>query len=115
MLGGFLAAIAFVVPALVLFFLISTSPAVANGGVPGGAALSASIERVKQNYLAAALLVIASLLLYFYVGVFLGAYIGTAVGFLAPYATAIIQALVIAYLAAVTARQYDEVAFYHPY
>jgi len=115
MLGGFLGIIAVLVPALVLFFLIYTIPAAAIGGVPGGAALSASIERVKQNYLAAALLVIASLLLYFYVGVFLGAYIGTAVGFLAPYATAIIQAVVIAYLAAVTARQYDEVAFYRRY
>ncbi|MBV8689216.1 MAG: hypothetical protein JOZ59_03825 [Candidatus Eremiobacteraeota bacterium] len=70
---------------------------------------------MKQSPLAAALLVIASLLLYFYVGIFLGTYIGTAVGFLAPYATAIIQAVVIGYLSAVTARQYDDVAFFRPY
>jgi len=115
LLGGFLGPIAFVLPAVALFFLIYTIPAAAIGGIPGGAALSASIQRVKENYLAAALLVIASLLLYFYVGVFLGAYIGTLVGFLLPYATAIIQAIVIAYLAAVTARQYDDLAFYRRY
>ncbi|MBV9402370.1 MAG: hypothetical protein JO018_01435 [Candidatus Eremiobacteraeota bacterium] len=115
LLGGFLGPLALLVPAVALFFLIYTIPAAAIGGIPGGAALSASIQRVKQNPLAAALLVIVSLLLYFYVGIFLGAYIGTAVGFLAPYATAIIQAVVIAYLAAVTARQYDDVAFFRRY
>ncbi|MBV8728004.1 MAG: hypothetical protein JO233_09465 [Candidatus Eremiobacteraeota bacterium] len=112
LLGGFLGPIALLVPAVALFFLIYTIPAAAIGGIPGGAALSASIQRVKQNYLAAALLVIVSLLLYYYVGIFLGTYIATAVTFLAPYAVAIIQAIVIGYLAAVTARQYDDVAFY---
>ncbi|MBV9277408.1 MAG: hypothetical protein JOZ97_04145 [Candidatus Eremiobacteraeota bacterium] len=115
LLGGFLGPLALFVPAVALFFLIYTIPAAAIGGIPGGAALSASIQRVKQSPLAAALLVIASLLLYFYVGIFLGTYIGTAVGFLAPYATAIIQAVVIGYLSAVTARQYDDVAFFRPY
>lgn len=115
LLGGFMGPVALLLPAVALFFLIYTIPAAAIGGIPGGAALSASIQRVKQNYLAAALLAIAALFLYFYVGVFLGAYIGTAAGFLAPYATAIIQALVIAYLAAVFARQYDDLAFYRRY
>ncbi len=115
LLGGFLGVLALLLPAIALFFLIYTIPAAAIGGIPGGAALSASIQRVKQSPLAAALLVIVSLLLYFYVGVILGAYIGTAVGFLAPYATAIIQAVVIAYLAAVTAQQYDDLAFSRRY
>ena len=115
LLGGFLGVLALLLPAIALFFLIYTIPAAAIGGIPGGAALSASIQRVKQNPLAAAILVILSLVLYFYVGVVVGSYIGTAVGFLAPYATAIIQAIVISYLAAVTARQYDEVAFFRPY
>ena len=115
LLGGFLGPLALLLPAVALFFLIYTIPAAAIGGIPGGAALSASIQRVKQNALAAALLVIASLLLYFYVGVVVGGYIGLAVGFLAPYATAIIQAVVVGYLAAVTARQYDDVAFFRRY
>lgn len=115
LLGGFLGLVGLLLPALAAFFLIYTIPAAAIGGIPGSAALSASIDRVRQNYLAAAVLVIVSLLLYYYVGVFLGPYISSAVGVLAPYATAIIQALVIAYLAVVSARQYDEVAFFRQY
>jgi hypothetical protein len=115
LIGGFLGLVGLLVPAVAVFFLIYTIPGAAIGGIPGSAALAASIDRVRQNYLAAAVLVIVSLLLYYYVGVFLGPYISNAVGVLAPYATAIIQALVIAYLAVVTARQYDEVAFFRRY
>lgn len=115
LLGGFLGLVGLLVPALAAFFLIYTIPAAAIGGIPGSAALSASIERVRGNYLGCAVLVIVSLLLYYYVGVFLGPYISNAVGVFAPYASAIIQALVIAYLAVVTARQYDEVAFFRRY
>lgn len=113
--GGFLGLVGLLVPALAVFFLIYTIPAAAIGGIPGSAALSASIDRVRGDYLGSAVLVIVSLLLYYYVGVFLGPYISNAVGVLAPYATALIQALVIAYLAVVTARQYDEVAFFRRY
>lgn len=115
LLGGFLGLVGLLVPALAVFFLIYTIPAAAIGGLPGAAALSASVERVRGNYLASAVLVIVSLFLYYYVGVFLGPYISTAVGVFALYATVLIQALVIAYLAVVTARQYDEVAFFRRY
>jgi len=44
----------------------------------------------------------------------LAPYVSFAGGGLAPFVLALVQAIVVAYLAVVTARQYDEVAFFRP-
>ncbi len=111
LLGNILGVFGYLLTALAVFFLIYTIPAAAIGGIPGGAALSASIERVKEDYLAAALLCIVSLLLYVYLNFSVSemffAYVGTA----AWIGQVLIKAIVIGYLAFVFAKQYDQVAF----
>jgi len=113
-IGGYLSLVGLLLPAIAFFFLIYTIPAAAIGGVPGGAALSASIERVRRNYVATAVLAVVSIVLYGYVVGLLAPYVSLARGGLAPFVLALVQAIVVAYLAVVTARQYDEVAFFRP-
>ncbi|GAC1659417.1 MAG: hypothetical protein NVS9B12_12540 [Vulcanimicrobiaceae bacterium] len=96
-----------------LFFLIYTIPAAAIGGVPGGAALSASIERVRRNYLGAAVLAIVAVALYALLVQELGVYL--PFGIYAPYAIVFLKSVVIAYLGVVFARQYEDVGFFRPY
>ena len=106
MIGGQVATILGLLLQLVaVFFLIYTIPAAAIGGTPGAAALSASIERVRGNYPGAAVLTIVAILLYVYF----------PFGLYAPYALMALKAIVVAYLAIVFARQYDDVGFFRPY
>lgn len=111
LVGGSLGTFGYLLAAVAIYFLIYTIPAAAIGGIPGAAALSASIERVKDNYLAAALLCVVSLLLYFYldfrVTELLFAYVGSA----AWIGQVVVKSVVIGYLAFVFAKQYDQVAF----
>jgi hypothetical protein len=92
------------------YFLIYVFPAAAIGGIPGFAAISASIERVRSNYLGAAVLAIVAIVLFYYVVGTLGVYLTLPLGLYAPYGVLLIKAIVLAYLAVVFARQYDEVA-----
>lgn len=92
------------------FFLIYVFPAAAIGGIPGFAAISASIERVRANYLGAAVLAIVAIVLFYYVVGVLGIYASLPLGLYAPYGILLLKAIVLSYLAVVFARQYDEVA-----
>lgn len=92
------------------FFLIYVFPAAAIGGIPGFAAISASIERVRGNYLAAAVLAVVAIVLFYYVVAVLGVYLTLPLGLYAPYGILLLKAIVLAYLAAVFARQYEDVA-----
>lgn len=115
MIGSYLGPLSILLQAAAVFFLIYTIPAAAIGGIPGGAALQASIDKVRANYLAAALLVIVSIFLRVYVVGFLSPYFTEPFGTFASYMTAIVEAVVVAYLAVATARQYDEVSFFRRY
>ena len=97
------------------FFLIYVFPAAAIGGIPGFAAISASIERVRANYVGAALLAVVALVLFYYVVGILAVYATLPLGLYAPYGVLLIKAVVLAYLAVVFARQYDEVGFFRSY
>ena len=115
MVGNFLGPLSILLVMAALYFLIYTIPAAAIGGVPGGAALQVSIERVRSNYLGAAVLAAVALLLYYYVlGQWLPEWI-FPLGVAAMYVLPVIKAIVVAYLAVVFARQYDEVGFFRPY
>lgn len=111
LLGGTIGAFGYLLAAVATYFLIYTIPAAAIGGIPGGAAISASIERVKDNYLAAALLCVVSLLLYVYLNFRISELLFTYVGSVAWLGQVVVKSVLVGYLAFVFAKQYDQVAF----
>ena len=104
-----------ILTAAAAFFMIYVFPAAAIGGIPGFAAISASIERVRANYVGAALLAVVALVLFYYVVGILAVYATLPLGLYAPYGVLLIKAVVLSYLAVVFARQYDEVGFFRSY
>jgi hypothetical protein len=104
--------------AIAMYALIYTIAAAAIGGIPGGAAISVSIERVRSAPMAAALLTVVSLVLLFYVGTFIEGMLFSAVGVTSPILAsilgAIIQAILYAYIAVVMAKVYADVSFTPP-
>ena len=116
MFGSYLgSAVGNLLQLVALYFLIYTIPAAAIGGIPGGAALSASVERVRGNYVGAAVLAIVTVLLYSYFVPWVGVYLTLPLGTWAPYGIILLRAIVIGYLGVVFARQYDDVGFFRPY
>ncbi|MDQ6932217.1 MAG: hypothetical protein M3160_03465 [Candidatus Eremiobacteraeota bacterium] len=115
LVGGVFGPFGYLLAVVAVYFLIYTIPAAAIGGIPGGAALSASIERVKDNYLAAGILCIVSLVLYAYFSLrvieILFVYIGSSAWAVEALVQAVVKAIVVGYLAFVFAKQYDEIAF----
>jgi hypothetical protein len=105
--------------AVIAFFLIFTIPAAAVGGIPGGAAIQVSIDRARSKPLAAGIATAATIVLVLIVppqaALFLGMYI-------APYAggselivlallKALIQAIMLGYVALVLTKTYSDLAF----
>ncbi|MDP9017573.1 MAG: hypothetical protein M3N19_04570, partial [Candidatus Eremiobacteraeota bacterium] len=93
MLGGYLGPLGLILSAAAFYFLIYTIPAAAIGGIPGGAALQASIDRVKSNYLAAAVLAVVSIVLYYYLVLILGVYLTEPLGLYAGYGIKVLGAI----------------------
>ncbi len=105
--------------AVVVFFLIYTIPAAAIGGVPGGAALQASLEAVRAAPLPALVLAIVSL------GVFVGieAFVSPQLSFaIAPYVSGALNPVLLlvnalltsigeGYIAIVVAKVYADTSF----
>jgi hypothetical protein len=114
-LGG---TIGIILLAIAMYGLIYTIAAAAIGGIPGGAAISVSIERVRSAPMAAALLAVVSLVLLFYVGNLLDQWLFVALGItseiLASVLGAVIQAILTAYIAVVMAKVYSDVSFTTP-
>jgi hypothetical protein len=98
--------------------LIYTIPAAAIGGIPGGAAISVSIERVRSAPLAAALLTAITLVVLFYVGGFIDMWAIQALGItslvIAEVLGAVLQAILTGYIAVVMAKVYTDVSFTTP-
>jgi hypothetical protein len=114
-------AIGLVLMALAVYGLIYTIPAAAIGGVPGGAAISASIDRVRSAPLTSAILTIVSIVLLFYFGSFVGPYLDAwlfgLVGettLVAALIDALIRSIITGYLAVVMAKVYADVSFTAP-
>lgn len=107
-----------VLMALAAYALIYTIAAAAIGGIPGGAAISVSIERVKSAPLAAAVLTVVSLVLLFYVGQFIDAWIFGIAGLDSPLVAmllgAAVRSILTGYLAIVMAKVYSDVSFTMP-
>ncbi|HZO95371.1 MAG TPA: hypothetical protein VFB22_16605 [Candidatus Baltobacteraceae bacterium] len=111
----FLGAIGLVLTALIVMFLIWALPAAAVGGIPGGAAIQVSIDRVRGAPLAAALATIVTLVLGFYVPAVLGAFIAgwvpTISGVVLALVIALIRAVMVGYIALVLSKTYSDEAF----
>jgi hypothetical protein len=114
-LGG---TVGIILLAIAMYGLIYTIAAAAIGGIPGGAAISVSIERVRSAPMAAALLAVVSLVLLFYVGNLVDQWLFVALGItseiLASVLGAVIQAILTAYIAVVMAKVYSDVSFTTP-
>ena len=109
---------ALVLIAAIIVFLIWTMPAAAVGGVPGGGAIQASIDRVRSAPLSAALAAIVSVLLVnfaapilaFRLDLLILPYVAgsTIVGALL---SALLQSIAIGYIALILTKTYTDEAF----
>jgi hypothetical protein len=110
--------IGIVLLALAAYFLIYTIPAAAIGGIPGGAAINTSIDRVRSAPMAAALLAVVTLVLMFYVGSLIEAPLFSTFGVTSPLIGsligAVVQAVLTGYIAVVMAKVYTDVSFTMP-
>jgi hypothetical protein len=105
--------------ALAVFFLIWAIPAAAAGGVPGGASIQVSIDRVRSAPLAAAIATIVTLALLFYVMPLLGLQLTVLLAGALPPTTpvvndlisAVLQAIGMAYIALILTKTYTDAAY----
>ncbi|HEY4440095.1 MAG TPA: hypothetical protein VGN14_06540 [Candidatus Elarobacter sp.] len=112
------AIVALVVEALALVFLIWTMPAAAVGGVPGGAAMNVSVERVRENPIPAVVAGIVTALLLLFVVPYVDDALLLAV---APYTGgsvivaellgALVHAIFVGYIALFITKTYADAAF----
>jgi hypothetical protein len=104
--------------ALAAYALVYTMAAASIGGIPGGAAITVSIERVKSAPMAAAVLTVISLVLLFYVGPLISAWIVGVTGIesllIARIVDAVVKAILGGYVAIVMAKVYSDVSFTMP-
>ncbi len=116
-----LGSVGIIVVALAVYGLIYTIAAAAIGGVPGGAAIGVSVERVRSAPITSAILTVVAILLLIYFGSFVGVYIdswlfglvgGTTI--VAALIDAVIRAIVTGYLGIVMAKIYGDVSFTPP-
>ncbi len=116
--GSLLGPLALVLTVLVVVFLVWTIPAAAVGGAPGGAAIQASIDRVRGAPLAAVVVAIVSFAV-LAIGVpLLATFIG---GWLLPLTgasvipelllSAVLQAIGAGYVALLLTKTYTDAAF----
>ncbi len=116
--GSLIGPLAIVLTVVAVVFLVWTVPAAAIGGVPGGAAIQVSVERVRGAPIAAAVVAIVSYAL-LHIGVpLLSAYLG---GWVLPLAgtsiipllllSALLHAVATGYVALLLAKTYADTAF----
>lgn len=116
-LASFVGVVGIVVMALIAFGLIWAVPAAAIGGIPGGAAIGVSVERVRAAPLAAGVLAAATILVGMFVPLTLGPVVLGLLGTLAASIAvqllipAVIQSICIGYIACVMAKTYADTAF----
>ncbi|HEV3152772.1 MAG TPA: hypothetical protein VGZ02_03100 [Candidatus Baltobacteraceae bacterium] len=97
--------------ALAVWAFIYSIPAVAMGGVPAGGAFSVSLQTARRNPLATAVLTIVSVLVFYYVALYVPAHIGMYLGAGYDVARVLLVAFALGYIALIVARQYAEFAF----
>jgi hypothetical protein len=110
--------IAIILVAIAVYALIFTIAAASIGGIPGSAAISVSIERVRSAPMTAALLTVVTLVLMLYVAHNLDLLVFESLGVTSPLIgsllDALFQSLVTGYIAIVMAKVYTDVSFTPP-
>lgn len=96
--------------ALTVWAFIYAIPAAAIGGIPGGAALSASLQAARRHPLATAILVIVCIIVWIGISAYAVAYL-PFYGIAYDIAAALLKAIALGYIALVVAKQYNELAF----
>jgi hypothetical protein len=104
--------------AIAVYALIYTIAAASIGGIPGSAAISVSIERVRSAPMTAALLTVVTLVLMLYVARNLDLLVFESLGVTSPLIgsllDALFQSIVTGYIAIVMAKVYTDVSFTPP-
>lgn len=110
--------IGYLLAAVVVVFLIWTIPAAAVGGIPGGAAIQVSIERVRSTPIPAIVATIVALALLGYVVPLVGSWLASLLlvwtygsSLVERLIEALLQAIAIGYIALVITKTYTEAAF----
>ena len=117
-LGSFIPLLSLLLMALAALFLIWTIPAAAIGGVPGGAAIQISIDRVRANLPTAVLATVVVIALFVFALPYAEGWITIlmlpyAAGFtmLAALAGALLHAIALGYVALVLTKTYTDASF----
>ncbi len=97
--------------ALAVWAFIYAIPAAAIGGIPAGGAFSRSLQSARRYPLSTAILVIVSLLVYYYVGMIVPDKLGPYLGIGYDVARILLTAIALGYVALIVARQYTNLAF----
>jgi hypothetical protein len=115
--GSLLGPLSLVLTVIVVVFLIWTIPAAAIGGVPGGAAIQVSIDRVRGTPLPAVIAAIVTVALLGIALPFLSLYLGGAIPLLRGslimnlLVSALLQGIVVGYIALILTKTYADAAF----
>ena len=110
-IGSFFGGFGVLLGVVAAFFLIYTMPAAAIGGMPGSLAISASIRAVRANVAGSVVLAAVFVGLWFVLPFYLQFLTGTLPALYFQLVTAVIEAVLLGYLAFPFAKQYDDVAF----
>ncbi|MBV9440176.1 MAG: hypothetical protein JOZ24_09320, partial [Candidatus Eremiobacteraeota bacterium] len=110
-----------IVTALIAYGLVWTIPAAAVGGIPGGAAIEASIDRVRGAPLPAAIVTVVTIVLAFIGAPLVAQLVAQALlpathGLVIVYEllAALIQSIAFGYAALVLTKTYTDAAFSSP-
>lgn len=110
-IGSFFGGFGVVLGVIAAFFLIYTIPAAAIGGMPGSLAISASIRAVRANWIGSIVLALVFVALWIFLPYYLQYWIGTLSSIYYSLVSAVIEAIILSYMAFPFAKQYDDVAF----
>lgn len=108
-IGGPYLALALTV--LAVWAFIYAIPAAAIGGIPGGAAFSASLQSARRHPLATAILAIVAYVVYVGLTQYALGAIGGYMGIGYDAAQVLLTAIALGYIALIIARQYADLAF----
>jgi hypothetical protein len=99
---------------LAIYFFIYTLPAAAIGGMPGGAAPQASIERVQRTPVATGIMLVVAGVVYYVTGLAMLPILGGLLlsgGLLVAVLNAIIKSVGIAFVSLVLAKAYSDASY----
>jgi len=80
------------------------------GGVPGGASLQISVERVQRSYVSTALVAVVSIAVYYALGLYLPVVYLPLQGIAGRIVLALFQSIALGYIALILAKSYADLS-----